>query len=118
MRFFSGLIACIWVSIAFTLTAEAADKRNCTAEEKEMADNQLFAIAGNTALQNEISRYHAPFGLPAFVQQGNEHIQFQGGYIMGHDPDLMTSIWVTYRLTSVDLDQSSGNIRFSPMADE
>jgi len=118
MRILSGLIGVAWLCIALPQNAEAADKRNCTAEEREQANKQLMAIAGNSGLQNEISRYHAPFGLPAFSFQGNEQILYQGGYIMAHDSDLMTSIWVTYRLTSVDLDQSSGNIRVEcPRAD-
>ncbi|MEQ8390362.1 MAG: DNA/RNA non-specific endonuclease [Thalassospira sp.] len=88
-----------------------AVSRNCTAEEKSQADRQLEVIAADQRLQGNLSEYHAPFGLPVALLAGNEQVLYQGGYIMAHDPDLKTSLWVSYQINGQDVANAQGKDR-------
>ena len=91
-------------------TAQAAS-RNCTADEKAQANQQLMVIAQDSRLQEKLAAYHAPLGLPEAVATGNEQVLYQGGYVMAHDVDLMTSLWVSYQLTRDDVLNARGKDR-------
>lgn len=94
-----------------TGTADAAT-RNCTKAEKQAADAQLLAIAADMDLQQQLRLRHAPFGLPLGQSTAlHEQLLYQGGYIMAHDSDLLTSLWVSYSLSREDIDQASGKYR-------
>lgn len=91
-------------------TAQAAS-RNCTADEKALANQQLMVIAQDSRIQAKLAAYHAPLGLPRARAGGNEQLLYQGGYIMAHDVDLMTSLWVSYQLTEQDTTNATGKDR-------
>jgi endonuclease G len=97
--------------ILFSMHAAQAASRNCTAAEKAQADRQLKVIAADTRLQTKIAQYHSPLGLPEVTPAGNEQILYQGGYIMAHDADLMTSLWAAYQLTGQDVVNGAGKPR-------
>jgi endonuclease G len=96
----------LWVGGA----ADAATTtRLCTKEEAKQADSRLNKIASDADLQEKIIGRHAEFGLPrATGPVANERILIQDGYIMDHDDDLRTSLWVTYRLTKKDMADATG----------
>ena len=94
------------LSIAIPGLALAA---NCTGPQKAEADAALKAIEANDAHREELVGLHAPFGLHGTTGDvSGEDILVQGGYLMAHDHDLRTSIWVAYRLTGTDVDGANG----------
>ncbi|WP_181849964.1 DNA/RNA non-specific endonuclease [Thalassospira xiamenensis] len=101
----------VLILVLGTGTADAAS-RNCSKAEKQAADAQLLSIATDMDLQQQLRLRHAPFGLPLSRPASlHEQVLYQGGYIMAHDSDLMTSLWVSYSLSDQDIDQASGKDR-------
>lgn len=89
-----------------------AATRNCTAEEKKLADVRLKEIAADTDLRGALLRQHLRFGVHEAVgHAANEEILVQGGYVMNHDRDLLTALWVSYLLTAQDLTDAAGKDR-------
>ncbi len=88
-------------------TADAAT-RNCTAQEKADGNAQLMALQSDTSRQAELMGLHLPFGqhTGTHASQGgpdNETLLFQEGYLLLHDSDLRTGLWVSYKLTAADI---------------
>ncbi|RCK43241.1 DNA/RNA non-specific endonuclease [Thalassospira profundimaris] len=108
---YSILTAAVLAALTISVGTAQAASRNCTANEKAQADRQLEVIAADPRLQAKLAEYHSPLGLPRAAPAGNEQMLYQGGYIMAHDEDLMTSLWVTYRLTREDIANARGKDR-------
>lgn len=107
---FSALI------LALVLTPGTAATRNCTTGEKEAANEQLIAIANDTTRSANIIERHLPQGIhtSTHASQGgpdNENLLVQEGYVLKHDKDLRTTLWVSYRLTASDVDGAAGQDR-------
>jgi len=84
-------------------TDAAAVSRDCTPNEEKRADARLKQIEADKDLRNELLRRHLRFGVhEATGPVANEDILVQGGYVMNHDRDLLTTLWVSYRLTAQD----------------
>ena len=47
----------------------------------------------------------------ATVPIANERILVQGGYVLKHDDDLRTALWVEYRLTAQNMIDADGKDR-------
>ena len=84
--------------VAVPQTSVAAS-RNCKAVERDAANSDLLSIQGNSTRSQELVELHLPFG--THVPQGapiGERLLVQGGYVSRHDDDLLTTLWVGYRL--------------------
>ena len=105
------------VTIALVLigtlgVAEPAIGKNCSSNEKHRGNRVLAQIEGTPAQRDRLIALHAPFGLHHSTGDATgEEVLVQGGYLMTHDDDLRTSIWVTYRLTGTDIDNAAGKDR-------
>ena len=92
--------------------AEPAIARNCNSDEKDQANRALAEIKDIPAHLDRLIALHAPFGLHQSTgDTKGEEVLVQGGYLMTHDDDLRTSIWVTYRLTDTDINNAQGKDR-------
>lgn len=92
--------------------ANNAASRNCNAAEKSAANSALLSIQGDSVRSQELVELHLPFG--AHVPQGapiGERLLVHGGYVSGYDDDLLTTLWVSYRLTKADLTAATGKDR-------
>ena len=105
----------IVIPLAFIGTlgvAEPAIGRNCSSDERNQADRVLAAIVGNPGQRDGLIALHAPFGLHQSTGDSKgEEVLVQGGYLMAHDDNLRTSIWVSYRLTGSDIHNAAGKDR-------
>jgi endonuclease G len=91
---------------------DAQAARSCTADERTQANAALAQIASNTTLRNQLRTRHLRFGAATpTVPIANERILVQGGYVMKHDDDLRTTLWVEYRLTAQNMIDAEGNER-------
>lgn len=110
IRLVAVLIAAV---LAASVQSEAFSKtRNCTAAEKERANARLVEIAGNNTLRKRLLNRHLIFGAhEASGSTANERVLVQGGYVMNHDSDLRTALWVSYRLTAKDMTDAKGKDR-------
>ena len=98
--------------IGFLGLAQTVIAKNCSSAEKGQADRVLAAIEGNASQREQLLTLHAPFGPHQSTGDATgEVVLVQGGYVMTHDDDLRTSIWVTYRLTGTDIDNAAGKDR-------
>lgn len=89
-----------------------AASRTCTADEKAEGDQLLHNIVKDEERKNSIAKNHMPLGIHINHETGdNEHILYQGGYILKHDHDLRTSLWVSYKLTKQDITNAAGKQR-------
>jgi len=89
-----------------------AGTRNCTKTEKQAANEQLFSIANAPDIQATLISTHLPNGLhTSNVTIDNEQVFYQSGYLVDHDTDLRTSLWVSYKLTKTDIDNTEGKDR-------
>lgn len=107
-----AVVVTVALLAAFIQSDALAASRNCTAEEKRLADARLMEIAGNEKLRDGLLRWHLRYG--AHEPTGpvaNEQILVQGGYVMNHDDDLRMALWVTYRLTAKDQIDAEGKDR-------
>lgn len=111
MRKCLGLAALVCAGL-ISLTAEAGT-RSCTQAERNQADAALRTIKSDASRQKMLIELHAPFGLPKPIspESSGETVLVQGGYVMAHDSDLRTSVWVAYRLTAADVAAAEGNDR-------
>ena len=96
----------------FSTQPATSEARNCTKSEKAAADAQLKVIHGDKKLSEKFIEYHLPHGVHqgTHVIQGgpdNEDVLVQGGYILSHDKDLRTGLWVSYKLTDKDIANAS-----------
>lgn len=102
----------VFVLLCFIANQSEAKSRNCTKEEKKVANQVLFDIESNEALRQKLLLTHLPFGVPQDILGGaNEEILVQQGYVMNHDLDLRTSLWVAYKLTKADMEGAKGKDR-------
>ena len=86
--------------------------KNCSSAEKRQANEVLERIENDQLLRDELIALHLPFGIHTSTSDTDgEDVLVQGGYIMAHDQDLRTSIWVTYRLTRKDIEGAVGKKR-------
>ena len=86
--------------------------KNCSSAEKRQANEVLERIENDQLLRDELVALHLPFGIHTSTSDTDgEDVLVQGGYIMAHDQDLRTSIWVTYRLTRIDIEGAVGKKR-------
>ena len=94
------------------LAGPAAFAERCTAAQRDAADAKLLDLSRNEAKQQDLIARHAPFGLPVTTGDArSEQALYHGGYILGHDGDLRTTLWVSYRLTSADVAAARGQKR-------
>ena len=101
---------------ALALTPAAASASSCKAGEKEAANEQLLAIVADATRSANIIERHLPHGVhtSTHASQGvpdNETLLLQEGYALKHDKDLRTTLWVSYSLTSDDIDGAAGQER-------
>lgn len=87
--------------------------RSCTSAEKAMGDAQLHALQSDAARQQALLERHLPLGRPGgrHLSQGgadNEAVLVQEGYVLLHDADLRTALWVSYELTREDIAGAEG----------
>ncbi len=88
-------------TIAFSTAVSA---KNCTKPEKFIADSVLLKLQGDQDKQHNLEQLHMPFGIhKSTLPSANESLFYQNGFLAMHDPDLRTSLWVSYRLTKEDL---------------
>ena len=92
----------------FSVQPATSEARNCTKSEKEVADAKLKAIQSDKDLSAKLIGLHMPHGIHKgthAIQGGpdNEDVLVQGGYILRHDKDLRTGLWVSYKLTDKDI---------------
>lgn len=107
-----GLSLASAVLIVISSNAVSAATRNCTATEKQRANAELLRLQTDSQAQATLMAKHARYGLPATtILASNEQALFQNGYIMGHDGDLLTALWVSYSLTKSDIEEASGKDR-------
>ncbi len=104
------------IVIAFIFAPSSVFARDCKASEREVANEQLNAIANDNLRRTEIIQRHFPLGIHTATQasQGgtdNEDLLLQEGYALNHDKDLRTTLWVSYKLTSDDIDGATGKKR-------
>jgi endonuclease G len=98
--------------LVLSTNSALAISRNCTASEKETANQQLLVIQNSSDLRESIIARHLPFGAhQSTVANDNAQLLFQNGYVMSHDPDLRTAIWSSYRLEASDIQGASGQDR-------
>lgn len=101
----------VLTSITFSSTVNAGS-RNCTKVEKQAANAQLSAIASDSDRQSSLITTHLPHGLHTSDAAAiNEQVLHQAGYILKHDTDLRTTLWVSYKLTETDMDNAAGKDR-------
>ena len=96
------------VFYVFSTQYATSEARDCTKSEKAMADGRLRAIQRDKDLSENLIRLHMPHGVHKAthtIQGGpdNEDVFVQGGYILRHDRDLRTGLWVSYKLTDKDI---------------
>lgn len=85
--------------ICFSQTASYA--RNCTPDEKATADRQLRLNSRDKAASVE---RHAPWGAPSPTASGDREVMLvQRDYLIDYDGDLLSPLWVTYKLDSARL---------------
>jgi endonuclease G len=113
MKTFRVVIALAAIFCVASVHVEALAKdRNCTAAEKMQADKRLDEIGADKTLRNKLIKWHMAFGVhKATVPTDNEEILVQYGYVMDHDGDLRTSLWVSYRLTAKNMIDAQGKQR-------
>jgi endonuclease G len=96
----------------FFVQGTSAATRNCTAGEKQTANYQLIAIQDSPNIRQDLLIKHLPFGIhTSNTLGGNEQLLYQNGYVMSHDPDLRTALWVSYKLDHDDITNASGKDR-------
>lgn len=106
-----SILLVLLTSLSYT-SALHAESRNCKKEEKHAANLQLTAIANDTQRQTKLIKKHLPHGLHTSNEIGdNEQVFHQAGYILNHDTDLRTGLWVSYQLTKTDLNNAAGKDR-------
>lgn len=89
--------------VALNVSSALAHTRNCSTAEKAAANARLLEIASDSVLSNRLINWHLRFGTPVPSAAGEgERVLVQDGYVMGHDDDLRTALWVGYRLTDKD----------------
>jgi len=111
MRYVIWFFSAALISI-FCCSETFAASRNCTKAEKKSANDALFAIEKNGDLKLQSILKHFPFGIPLDVgEKQNEELLVQSGYVMKHDLDLNTALWVGYRLTKEDILGAKGQSR-------
>ena len=100
---------------AMLLTLAASDwaySRNCTAQEKESANARLLEIEDSPKLQASLVKRHAPWGVHRSTGSvAGERMLHQDGYLLSHDSDLRTSLWVAYRLSGPEIEAGGGKER-------
>lgn len=105
------LLLVMLTSLSYTSTLHA-ESRNCNKEEKHAANLQLTEIANDTQRQTTLIEKHLPHGLHTSNEiSDNEQVFHQAGYILNHDSDLRTGLWVSYQLTETDLNNAAGKER-------
>lgn len=100
---------------AWAGTAYAKD-RDCTADERNKADDRLKAIAKNHMETDALIKLHLPFGKHnnTHAKEGgttNEKLLLQGGYVLLHDGDLRTALWASHELTGAEVVAGQGKDR-------
>ena len=96
------------VFYVFSTQYATSEVRDCTKSEKAVADGRLKTIQRDKDLLENLIRLHMPHGVHKAthaIQGGpdNEDVFVQGGYILRHDRDLRTGLWVSYKLTDKDI---------------
>jgi DNA/RNA endonuclease G (NUC1) len=100
----------VFVLVLIFCSAPAA-ARNCTSQERADANAQLEAIEADKGTRSSILTKHLPFGVHRSTQGQNEQLMYQGGYMLSHDPELRTAVWVSYRLDGDDIENATGQDR-------
>lgn len=99
-------------AICSVSTTAYSATRNCTPDEKALADEQLKVLSDDTAAQSGLVAKHLPFGVHETAgNDSGEQLLYQNAYIMLHDEDLKTSLWTSHRLTGQDRLESQNKDR-------
>ena len=101
-------LAVLALFFVFSTHPATSEARNCTKSERDAADAKLKTIQDDKGLSAKLLRLHMPHGIHKgthAIQDGpdNEDVLVQGGYILRHDKDLRTGLWVSYKLTDKDI---------------
>jgi DNA/RNA endonuclease G (NUC1) len=106
------IVAAVAVALALGVGQAHADARSCTDDEEAEADARLTQTNDDAQLRGRLIERHLDFGMPAATGPAdNEEILVQDGYVMNHDNDLRTALWVGYRLTADDQTNAQGQQR-------
>ena len=82
--------------------------RDCTPEEKMLANKKLKDIENNERHRSMLLEKHLPFGTHTNLHSAegeptNEKLLVQAGYVTLHDGDLRTALWTAHELTGDDV---------------
>ena len=97
-----------------------AEAKDCTSEQRQIADQVLQDLKAAQAATSDgyraLLKRHLPFGehISGHAVEGgptNESLLVQGGYLLKHDADLRTALWVAYELTGDDIAGADGKDR-------
>ncbi len=97
--------------VVISAAAPPAHGRDCTSQERADGNAQLAAIASDEGRRMSILSRHLPFGVHRSTPDQNGQLLFQNGYMLSHDPDLRTTVWVSYRLDGDDIANAQGQER-------
>ncbi len=89
--------------VVISVAAPPAHGRDCTSQERADGNALLAAIASDEGRRMSILSRHLPFGVHRSTLDQNGQLLFQNGYMLSHDPDLRTTVWVSYRLAGDDI---------------
>lgn len=103
-------IAAILIFALYSAGAHAAT-RNCTPQERGDANTELVTLEFDGGTRRSALAKHLPFGVHRSLQDQNEQLLYQRGYMLSHDPDLRTAVWVSYRLDEDDILGAAGQDR-------
>jgi len=85
--------------------------RDCISQERTDGDAQLAAIEADPGTRLSLLSEHLPFGVHRSDPAQNDQLLYQKGYVFAHDEDLMTAVWVSYRLDGEDIEGGAGQDR-------
>ena len=104
-----SLVVCALLSlVSFSV---AAQTRNCTPLERSDGDTDLGTLEIPGGMRAAVRMQHLPFGVHLPDNPDNEQLLYQWGYMLSHDPDLRTTLWVSYALDHRDIDGAQGQPR-------
>ena len=105
----SALCFCLVLFVISVATPAYA--RDCTSQERADGNAQLETIESADGTRLSILSRHLPFGVHRSTLEQNHQLLFQNGYMLSHDPDLRTTMWVSYRLDGNDIANAQGQER-------
>lgn len=106
------IAAALVLTFALGISQANADTESCTDPQEAKANARLIKTNDDAQLRDQLIQLHLAFGVPKSTGPvDNERMLVQDGYVMNHDDDLRTSLWVGYRLTAQDQANAKGKKR-------